>query len=587
MDDVSRSSKSGIVYLVGAGPGDPGLITVRGLKLLEKADVVIFDYLANPQLLRHCPTAQTVYVGKQASQHAMSQEEINQLLVNLAREGNRVVRLKGGDPFVFGRGGEECEALAAAGVKFEVVPGITAAIAGPAYAGIPVTHREMNSSFTLVTGHEKEGDYRDPSEKALASSIDWGALAKLPCIAFYMGVKALPVICKRLLEQGMDASMPAACIQWGTTAKQRTVVGTVVDLAAKVAEAKLSPPAITIVGRVVSLRETINWFETRPLFGQTIIVTRTRQQASELSEKLEELGARVLEAPTIELSPPKDWKIVDEALRAMGSFDWVIFTSANGVVHTKERLAEIGLDSRAFGSARIAAVGEATAAAIGEQLNLKVDLCPQAFVAEALGEELMKSNDVRGKKFLLLRADIARALLRERLEKAGASEVRDVAVYESKPVSSLPPAVLEAIKERQVNWVTFTSSSTAKNFVSLLGRNYLEKLKGVGIASIGPITTATLKELAIPPTAVAEAANATANIGEGDESTDVAARLYPWNRSAKRGLYGAQQSHGDCRFSINPDVQHWPAVTVSDCLARTCNCWRAGARYRLNRCANF
>src|SRR5947208_372748 len=236
----------------------------------------------------------------------MTQAEINALPISRAKDGKRVVRLKGGDPFVFGRGGEECEALAAAGVKFEVVPGITAAIAGPAYAGIPVTHREMNSSFTLVTGHEKEGDYRDPSEKALASSIDWSALAKLPCIAFYMGVKALPVICKRLIEHGMDQSMPAACIQWATTPKQRTIVGTISDLPARVAEAKLTPPAITIIGRVVQLRETINWFESRPLFGQTIIITRTRQQASELSEKLEELGARVIEAPTIELSPPKD-----------------------------------------------------------------------------------------------------------------------------------------------------------------------------------------------------------------------------------------------------------------------------------------
>jgi uroporphyrinogen III methyltransferase/synthase len=483
------------------------LITVRGLKLLEKADVVVFDYLANPQLLRHCPKAQTVYVGKQASTHAMSQEEINQLLVNLAREGNRVVRLKGGDPFVFGRGGEECEALAAAGVKFEVVPGVTAAIAGPASAGIPVTHREMNSSFTLVTGHEKEGDYRDPTEKALASSIDWGALAKLPCIAFYMGVKALPVICKRLIEDGMDSAMPAACIGWGTTARQRTVVGTISDLAEKVGEAKLTPPAITIVGKVVGLRATINWFESRPLFGQTIVVTRTRQQASDLSEKLEEMGARVIEAPTIELSPPKDWELVDGALGAMRDFDWVIFTSANGVVHTKERLAEIGLDSRAFGGAKIAAVGEATAQAIGKELNLKVDLCPSAFVAEALGEELIARGEVAGKKFLLLRADIARAVLREQLQKAGASEVTDVAVYESKSVSSLPPAVLEAMKEGQVNWVTFTSSSTAKNFVKLLGRNYLEGLKGVGIASIGPITTETLKELSIPPTAVASEAN--------------------------------------------------------------------------------
>ena len=504
---MAEKHKAGFVYLVGAGPGDPGLITVRGLRLLEKADVVVFDYLANPQLLRHCPTAQTVYVGKQASQHAMSQEEINQLLVNLAREGNRVVRLKGGDPFVFGRGGEECEALVAAGVKFEVIPGITAAIAGPAYAGIPVTHRELNSSFTLVTGHEKEGDYRDPTEKALASSIDWSALAKLPCIAFYMGVKALPVICKRLIEQGMDATMPAACIQWATTPKQKTIVGTVTDLPTKVAEAKLTPPAITIVGRVVQLRATINWFESRPLFGQTIIVTRTRQQASELSEKLEELGARVIEAPTIELSPPKDWKTVDAALKSLGSYDWIIFTSINGVTHTKERLTTLGLDSRAFASAKIAAVGESTAQAIKDHLNLRVDLCPQAFVAEALGEELLHRNEVAGKKFLMLRADIARPVLREQLQKFGAAEVADVAVYESKSVSSLPPAVNEALKAGQVNWITFTSSSTAKNFVKLLGKNYLEKLKNVAIASIGPITTASLNELNLPPTAIAEASN--------------------------------------------------------------------------------
>ncbi len=496
------------MYLVGAGPGDPGLLTVRGLRLLEKASVVVFDYLANPQLLRHCPSAETIYVGKQASQHAMSQEEINQTLVRLAREGHQVVRLKGGDPFVFGRGGEECEALREAGINFEVVPGVTAAIAGPAYAGIPVTHREMNSSFTLVTGHEKEGDYQDPSVSASATKLDWGALAKLPCIAFYMGVKALPTICKRLIENGMDRAMPAACIQWGTTPRQRTVVGTIADLAEKVASAKLGPPAITIVGKVVSLREAISWFETRPLFGQTIIVTRTRQQASDLSEKLEELGARVIEAPTIELSPPADWDKVDNALMKLGTYDWVVFTSYNGVILTKQRMVvALGLDGRAFGSARIAAVGEMTANAIWMHLNLRVDLSPTSFVAETLGEELIKRNEVKGKKFLLLRADIARAVLREKLQEAGAAEVADVAVYESKAAASLPPLVGEALKEGQVNWVTFTSSSTAKNFVKLLGKNYLEKLARVKIASIGPITTATLKELGLPPTVSAESVN--------------------------------------------------------------------------------
>jgi len=305
----------------------------------------------------------------------------------------------------------------------------------------------------------------------------------------------------------MDRAMPAACIQWATTAKQRTVVGTVGDLPEKVAGAKLTPPAITIVGRVVSLRETISWFESRPLFGQTIIVTRTRQQASDLSEKLEELGARVIEAPTIEILPPASWEEVDRALGAMASYDWVIFTSQNGVAHTKERMAAIGLDARAFGNARVAAVGESTAEAVAQHLNLRVDLCPESFVAEALGEELVKQGEVKGKRFLLLRADIARPVLREKLQQVGAAEVRDVAVYETKPAGSLPPIVGEAMKERQVNWITFTSSSTAKNFVKLLGKNYLEKLSGIGIASIGPITTATLKELSIPPTVVAAESN--------------------------------------------------------------------------------
>jgi uroporphyrinogen III methyltransferase/synthase len=508
---VTKNARRGCVYLVGAGPGDPGLITVRGMRLLEQAEVVIFDYLSNPQLLRHCPTAETIYVGKQAAKHAMSQEQINQLLIERAKEGRRVVRLKGGDPFVFGRGGEECEALHAAGVPFEVVPGITAAIAGPAYAGIPVTHRDLNSSFTLITGHEKEADYQEPAAQARqpggASDLDWSALAKLPCLAFYMGVKSLPGICQKLIENGMRSDMPAAAIQWGTTPRQRTITGTLADLSQRVAEAKLTPPAITIVGRVVSLRDTLNWFETRPLFGQTVVVTRTRQQASELSTRLEELGARVIEAPTIELVPPADWSAVDAALRSMGTFDWVIFTSQNGVSFAKRRIMELGLDARAFGGAKLAAIGDATAAAIADQLSLRVDLCPQSFVAEALAAELIERGEVARKRFLLLRADIARPILRQKLEQAGAAEVSDVPVYETKPAASLPPALLEALDERQLQWITFTSSSTARNFVGLLGKDYLERLKGVKLASIGPITTATIKELGLTPTIEAEASN--------------------------------------------------------------------------------
>src|SRR5882757_4581130 len=332
----SWTKSDAIVWLVGAGPGDPGLITVRGAQLLERADVVVYDYLANERLLSYCPQAECIYVGKKAASHSMTQDQINALLIEKGKAGKRVVRLKGGDPFIFGRGGEECLALAAAGLRFEVVPGITAAIGAPAYAGIPVTHRDFNSSFTFITGHEKEEEYKDPQalqrEAASgASDLDWSVIAKLPCVAFYMGVKSLPRICAKLIEHGMPPDMPAATIQSGTTPHQRTVVGTIGNLPQRVSEAKVTPPAMTIIGRVVSLRETMNWFERRPLFGQTIVVTRTRQQASDLTERLAALGANVIEAPTIELHRPDEFSGVDEALSKIESFDWVVFTSANGV----------------------------------------------------------------------------------------------------------------------------------------------------------------------------------------------------------------------------------------------------------------
>jgi uroporphyrinogen III methyltransferase/synthase len=513
--DLPDHSNRGIVYLVGAGPGDPGLLTVRGAQLLSRADVVVYDYLSNPQLLSHCrPDVETVYVGKKAAAHSFTQEQINGLLIEKAREsgGRRVVRLKGGDPFVFGRGGEECEALAAAGIPFEVVPGITAAIAAPAYAGIPVTHRDFNSSFTFITGHEKEEEYKDPDSRGRepargSSDIDWPSVAKLPCLALYMGVKSLPRICAKLIEHGMAPDTPAATIRWGTTPRQRTVVGTISDLPARVAEAKLAPPALTIVGRVVSLRETMNWFERRPLFGQTVVVTRTRQQASDLSEKLTALGANVIEAPTIELNPPDEWSGVDDALRSAGRFDWVVFTSANGVAFTRRRLADLGLDARALGAAKIATIGDATAAAVRDRLCLNVDLCPESFVAEALADALASTGEVAGRRFLLLRADIARPVLRERLQQAGAAEVRDVPVYETRPAASLPQPMLDALAAGDVTWVTFTSSSTANNFAFLLGADYAKQLQGIKLASIGPITTETLRKLGLEPTIQADTFN--------------------------------------------------------------------------------
>ena len=508
----SWATGEGVVYLVGAGPGDPGLLTVRGMRLLERAEVVVYDYLANPRLLSYCPQADCIYVGKKAAQHSMTQEQINALLVEKGKAGKRVVRLKGGDPFVFGRGGEECEALAAAGVRFEVVPGITAAIAAPAYAGIPVTHRDLNSSFTFITGHEKEEEYKDADSRSRqaasgSSDLDWSVIAKLPCVAFYMGVKSLPRICAKLVEHGMPADMPAASIRWGTMPCQQTVVGTVGTLAQRVEEAGLKPPALTIIGKVVSLRQTMSWFETRPLFGQTIVVTRTRQQASDLSDQLSALGANVIEAPTIELAPPADWKPIDDALSRTGDFDWIVFTSANGVEFTRRRLFETGKDVRVFGRAKFAAVGDATALALREKLSIQPDLSPDRFVAEALADEFARQNQIVGKRFLLLRADIARPILRERLQQGGAAQVLDLPVYETKIAPSLPPELLEALDGGQVHWITFTSSSTARNFTTLLGSSYAHRLKNVRLASIGPITTQTLRDLGLTPALEAQASN--------------------------------------------------------------------------------
>jgi uroporphyrinogen III methyltransferase/synthase len=508
----SWTRNDAIVSLVGAGPGDPGLLTVRGMKLLERADVVVYDYLANPRLLSYCPQAECIYVGKKAAAHSMTQDEINALLVEKGKEGKRVVRLKGGDPFIFGRGGEECLALAAAGIRFEVVPGITAAIGAPAYAGIPVTHRDFNSSFTFITGHEKEEEYKDPQAQARqaasgSSDLDWAVIARLPCVAFYMGVKSLPRICEKLIENGMNPDMPAAAIRWGTRPQQRTIVGTVATLARRVEEGALKPPALTIIGQVVSLRESMNWFESRPLFGQTIVVTRTRQQASDLTDHLLALGADVIEAPTIELTPPADLKPIDDALARAGEFDWIVFTSANGVEYTRRRLLETGKDVRVFGRAKFAAIGDATAAALREKFSITADLCPQRFVAEALADEFAARQEIAGKKFLLLRADIARPILRERLEQGGAARVLDLPVYQTKMAEALPPALLDALDAGEVHWVTFTSSSTAKNFVALLGPDYREKLSNVRIASIGPITTQALRDLGLEPSVQAEQFN--------------------------------------------------------------------------------
>ncbi|MGN6504256.1 MAG: uroporphyrinogen-III C-methyltransferase [Tepidisphaeraceae bacterium] len=507
----------GSVALVGAGPGDPGLITVRGAELLRQADVVGYDALSSPRLLAHAPQAEHIYVGKVASRHSMTQDQINALLVERGRAGQRVVRLKGGDPFVFGRGGEEAEVLTKAGLTFVVVPGITAAIAAPAYAGIPVTHRDFNSSFTLITGHEKEEKYLDAEAKTRdrasgSSDLDWSAIAKLPCFAFYMGIKSLPRSEQRLIDHGLDPATPAATIQWGTTPRQRTCVATIATLADAIARAGIGSPAITIVGKVVTLRDTLNWFESRPLFGQTVVVTRTRDQASALSEQLEALGARVIEAPTIETTPVHDTARVDAALQSLFSSpaglgsdkSWLVFTSANGVRATRDRMRELKHDARSLAGVKVAVIGEATANAVRELLGIEPDCVPKAFVAEALAQALIDQGAVAGARFVLLRADIARPVLVEKLQAAGAASVEDVSVYETRPATALPVALLQALDAGEVDWITFTSSSTAKNLLDLLGPARAEAVRAAKLASIGPITSAALRERGYVPTVEAD-----------------------------------------------------------------------------------
>ncbi len=498
---------SATVYLIGAGPGDPGLMTIAGAEKLRQADVVVYDYLANSQLLEICPAAcKRIYVGKSGSHHTLSQDQINALLVEEAKRADVhvIARLKGGDPYVFGRGGEEGEYLHQAGIPFVVIPGVTSGIAAPAYAGIPVTHRDITSTITLITGHERE----DAAEGSLR--VNYQALAQLKgTLVFYMGVKSLPHIAARLIAGGMSPDTPAAVIRWGTHPKQHTVTATIATIADAAARAKITAPAITIVGEVISLRDTLNWFEHQPLFGKKIIVTRTRQQASELSRQLAGLGADVLEAPTIELAEPDHQDRVDHALRDLctrqGSrkYDWLVLTSVHGVNAMWRHLRAQGCDARVLADLGIAAIGPATADAL-MRIGIQADVLPEKFVGEELAAAIKnKLPDIAGKHFLLLRADIARPALRDALLAAGAV-VDDIAIYRTVKPQSLPADVLTALKESRIDWITFTSASTAENFVALLPQELRSVVQEVKLASIGPITTAAMNQLQMPPTAEAK-----------------------------------------------------------------------------------
>ena len=498
---LQPEKKCGRVCLVGAGPGDPGLITARGLALLRAADVVVHDALILPSLLSEArEDALLIDVGKRHADHKMSQDDIHALLLDHAAQGHFVVRLKGGDPFVFGRGAEEAVFLGKQGVFCEIVPGVTAAIAASALAGIPVTHRHFASSVTFITGHE------DPAKSN--SVTDFAALATLintgGTLCIYMGMNTLDAIVDELMKRGVAPDVAAAAVEWGATPRQRTLRTTLDRLSSLVIEQHIAAPAIVIIGRVVAIEEPgLAAYVDRPLFGQRIVVTRTRDQASDLRLKLEDLGAEVLEAPTIVMEKMTDQvqAKVDAALLALNQYDWLVLTSANGVDALADRVEALGLDGRSFANVKIATIGDATAAALFGRLRLRTDLLPPQFIAESLAEELTK-NGVTGKRFLLLRADIARQSLPELLKKSGGI-VEDLPIYQTRPVAQLPPRVLHALTRGQIDWITFTSSSTVRNFIVLLG-DQREALRGVKLASIGPITSQTLRENGLTPTVEAK-----------------------------------------------------------------------------------
>ncbi|HWW01496.1 MAG TPA: uroporphyrinogen-III C-methyltransferase [Candidatus Acidoferrum sp.] len=483
---------TGMVYLVGAGPGDAGLLTLRGAELIGRADVVVYDALVNPELLRLAPkTAEIIYGGKRAKEHAIPQSELNQLLIAKARSGKIVVRLKGGDPYVFGRGGEEAVELADARIPFEVVPGVSSFVAVPNYAGVPLTHRDFCSRLTLITGHE------DPAKED--SSIDWAHVAQTPGTkVIMMGTDRIGQIAQTLVTHGMDSATPVAMIRWGTTGRQQSIDGTLANIGEVAAKTKIAPPTVAVIGSVVSLRSKLNWFERRPLFGQRVVVTRTRDQAGQLSHRLTELGAEVLEVPTIKLEPPTQREPLVDALLELNSYDWLVFTSANGVTTFFDYFFRQFHDMRDIGGARIAAVGPATARKLKE-LHLQVDLMPDEALAASIAEAFAEYESIENLKICLLRAEVANPELPAALEAMGAI-VDDIACYRTVPETEDVSGVAANLLERGADWVTFTSGSTVEHFHARFDLPALVKeFPQMKLASIGPETSRALAALDLKP----------------------------------------------------------------------------------------
>jgi uroporphyrinogen III methyltransferase / synthase len=474
--------KSGRCYLVGAGPGDLGLVTLRARQLIERAEVLIYDYLCNPEMLAWAPEkVEIIYAGKKAGAHTLKQDEINALLVEKTRAGFEVVRLKGGDPFLFGRGGEEALALAEAELAFEVVPGVTSAIAAPAYAGIPVTQRGIASHVTFFTGHE------DPEK--LESSIDFAALAQLGGTkVMLMGVERIDTIVAQMRAHGVSENLPVALVRWGTTGRQQAITGTLQNIAQRLVAAEFTAPAVAIFGEVVSLGKKLEWQAGRPLAGKRIVVTRTRKQAGALSSRLRDLGAEVIELPTIRVEPPRDLRGFAELVQDAHSYDWIVFTSPNGVTAFFEMFYKLYDDARDIGAARIAAIGPATAARVRE-FHLKVDLQPDEFVAEGVVRAFKKEGDVENLRILIARAEEARDLLTKELGALGA--IVDVAIaYRTVAETDDRTNARTRLAEQGADMITFTSSSTVENYLAL----GLPWPQGMEVASIGPITSQTARD---------------------------------------------------------------------------------------------
>lgn len=475
----------GKVYLVGAGPGDYKLITLKGIECIKKADVIVYDNLVNKNLIKEAKNScEFIYVGKQSKNHTKTQDEINEIIAEKAKGGKIVTRLKGGDPYVFGRGGEEGEFLKERGIEFEVVPGITSAIGGLCYAGIPITHRDFASSFHVITGHLKDED----------KELDWKSLASLQgTLVFLMGVSNLQNICENLIKEGKDKNTPAAIINWGTTPKQRVVVGNLGNIYSRAVAENIKPPSLIVVGGVVTLRESLSFFEEKPLFGKNVVVTRARAQSSSLVEKISELGGNPIEFPTIKIEEITPNEELDKEIRNLEKYTYLIFTSENGAEIFFKRLFELGFDSRKLCNLKVVAIGPATYNAI-RKYGVIPDIMPERFVAEAVAEEL-KNTLTKEDKVLMPRASASRDYLFDELSKI--CEVVECKTYRTVKGEGDREEILELLGEDKIDYITFTSSSTVKNFIEIIDEENLSKLSDVKLISIGPITSKTIEDFGL------------------------------------------------------------------------------------------